>query len=98
MFLLDLRHRIQRRRTDRSDRRQETQRQSASSSRQQRAEEIRRLQDEVHRLQLEIADLSSLQEGSSVVGERDNAEAQMHMRQDELEQAQQALAKLQGRV
>jgi hypothetical protein len=97
MFLLDIRRRIQQRWFDRTDRRRALQTQAPSAARQERAERVRWLQSEVHRLQLAIADLSK-QQRDAIIGENSSSEAELGVLQDELVQTQQALAKLQGRV
>ena len=98
MSLLDLRHRIQRDWFDRTELRPEKQKPSASTARLQRAELVSRLHTEVHRLQLEIADLSRREQGNAGSGESNKTEAPMSALQNELVKTQQELAKLQGRI
>jgi predicted nucleic acid-binding Zn-ribbon protein len=71
---------------------------SASTTRQDRAGSITDLHDDVHRLQHEIADLSARSENGSSEEDRAATARQIEALQKELEQSQQALAKLQGRV
>jgi hypothetical protein len=98
MFLLDLRKRLQRRWFDRSEQPHESPQQAATNARERRASNVLHLQSEVHRLQLEIADLSRTQQRAAGSAEGSNAEARMLGLQEELVKTQQALAKLQGRV
>jgi hypothetical protein len=98
MFLFDLRNRIRRALSDRASHSPDKQFQSAISAREDRAHVVLRLQDEVHRLQHEIADLSQAPQPNGGTGENGKVEAQLHRLQKELTETQQSLAKLQGRV
>ena len=71
---------------------------TASTARQDRAGAVVQLQDDVHRLQHEIADLSASSDSGSTDVDQAATVKQIDALQKELEQSQQSLAKLQGRV
>jgi len=71
---------------------------TASAARQDRAGTVVQLQDDVHRIQHEIADLSRSPESGSNEVDQAATDKRIDTLQKELEQAQQALAKYQGRV
>lgn len=72
--------------------------QSASTNRQDRAGSISQLQSDVSRIQHEIADLSASSEIGLSDVDKAAAATQIGALQKELEQSQQSLSKLQGRV
>ncbi|HET9661348.1 MAG TPA: hypothetical protein VFP05_13510 [Thermomicrobiales bacterium] len=67
-------------------------------ARQDRAGTVTQLQNDVHRLQHEIADASQTSENGSNETGAPSPDQRVVALQKELEQTQQALAKLQGRV
>ena len=71
---------------------------AASVARNDRAGSILQLQNDVHRLQHEIADASRTSENDSSTTAESSNDHRVSALQKELEQTQQALAKLQGRV
>ena len=71
---------------------------SASTTRQDRAGAIAQQQNDVHRLQHEIADLSASSDSGSPDMDRSATDKRVDALQKELEQTQQSLAKVQGRV
>lgn len=98
MFLLDLRQRLKRFSSDRSARRQHGERPATTLSREQRAERVRHLQDEVQRLQLELADASRPVPSDTASGNPTVIENRVRELEDELTRAQRTLATLQGRI
>jgi peptidoglycan hydrolase CwlO-like protein len=98
MMLQDIGARIKRAFAPSAERTAEKKEKSASTTRQDRAGTIDRLQNEVHRLQHEIADLSVRSESGSPDVDKTATDKQIDALQKELEQTQQSLAKLQGRV
>ncbi len=73
----------------------EKQEQTASTNRNDRAGSITQLQGDVSRIQHEIADLSA---NGTTGADKTATDKQIDALQKELEQTQQSLAKLQGRV
>jgi predicted nucleic acid-binding Zn-ribbon protein len=71
---------------------------AASVARNDRAGSVLQLQNEVHRLQHEIADASRTSESDSNETADSSNAPRVSVLQKELEQTQQALAKLQGRI
>ena len=71
---------------------------TASTSRQDRAGAITKHQNEVHRLQHEIEDLSASSDSGSPDVDKLATDKRIDALQKELEQTQRSLAKLQGRV
>jgi hypothetical protein len=98
MFLLDLRRRFKRSSSGQSGRNLDDERPAATLNREQRAERVRQLQDEVHRLQMEIAGTSRTQPPAEASGERNVTEDQVRELQNELVRVQRTLATLQGRI
>jgi|SRR5215207_5068759 len=98
MLLQELGDRIKRTLAPSSSRTPEKKEQAASTTRQDRAGAIAQQQNDVHRLQHEIADLSARSDSDSPDTDKSATAKQMDALQKELEQTQQSLAKLQGRV
>lgn len=98
MFLLDLRRRFRRSSSSQSGRNFDDERPAATLNREQRAERVRQLQDEVHRLQMEIAGTSRTLLPAEASGERNVTEDQVRELQNELVRVQRTLATLQGRI
>jgi hypothetical protein len=98
MFLFDLRNRIKRTLSDRASQSTGKQQPSAMTTREDRAHVVLQLQNEVHRLQHEIAELSQAPQLNAVAGENGTTAARVRRLQKELTETQQSLAKLQGRV
>ncbi len=98
MSLQELGERIKRTLAPSSSRTPEKQEEAASTSRQDRAGSIAQMQSDVSRIQHEIADLSANSANSSSAVDKATTDQQVDALQHELEQAQQSLAKLQGRV
>ena len=71
---------------------------AASVARHDRAGGVTQLQNDVHRLQHEIADLSQKAESDPIEADKAAADRQIEALQKELTETQQSLAKLQGRV
>jgi predicted nucleic acid-binding Zn-ribbon protein len=71
---------------------------AASVARNDRAGSVLQLQNDVHRLQHEIADASRTSENGSSEPTETSNDHRVSALQKELEQTQQALAKLQGRI
>jgi predicted nucleic acid-binding Zn-ribbon protein len=71
---------------------------AASVARHDRAGSVTQLQNDVHRLQHEIAALSQKSETDLTTADKSANDKQIDALQKELEQTQQSLAKLQGRV
>ena len=98
MLLQELGDRIRRTLAPSSSRSAEQVEKSASTTRQDRAGAIAQQQNDVHRLQHEIADLSAGPDSDSTVVDKTATDKRVDALQKELEQTQQSLAKLQGRV
>src|SRR5687768_12232530 len=98
MSLRELGDRIRRSFAPKTSNTPEKREHTASTARQDRAGAIVQLQDDVHRLQHEIADLSQNPESGSSELDKAATDRQIDALQKELEQSQQSLAKLQGRV
>jgi predicted nucleic acid-binding Zn-ribbon protein len=98
MLLQDLGDRIRRALAPSSSPTAEKKEQAASTSRRDRAGNIAQLQSDVTRLQHEIATLSVHSESGSIDVDTTATGKQIDALQQELEQTQQSLAKLQGRV
>jgi predicted nucleic acid-binding Zn-ribbon protein len=71
---------------------------AASVARHDRAGGVTQLQNDVHRLQHEIADVSQKSESGLSETDKSANDRQIEALQKELTETQQALAKLQGRV
>lgn len=71
---------------------------AASVARNDRAGSVTQLQNDVHRLQHEIAGLSQKSESDLSEADKSANDKQINALQQELEQTQQSLARLQGRV
>ena len=98
MFLIDLRRRFKRSFPGRSGQQLGGECLAASLNRTQRAERVRYLQDEVHRLQIEIAEVSQTQALDTTGGERNAIEKLAVELQNELVETQRTLATLRGRI
>lgn len=98
MLLQEFGNRIKRILSPSSSSTPEKQEATASISRQDRAGSITQLQSDVTRLQHEIADLSVSSDSVSPGVDNPATSKHMDVLQRELEQTQQSLAKLQGRV
>lgn len=98
MSLLDLQTKIKRALSERGTPPEGAQRELATTTRVDRAQHVTELQDEVHRLQHQIADLSQSEPATVSAGSDADVTAQISALQVELVEAQHALAKLQGRV
>lgn len=98
MLLQDIGNRIRRSLAPSTTNTPEKREHTASVARQDRAGTVVQLQDDVHRLQHEIADLSQSPENGSNEVDQAATDKRIHELQNELEHAQQALAKYQGRV
>jgi predicted nucleic acid-binding Zn-ribbon protein len=98
MSLQELGDRIKRTLAPGSARTAEQTEKTASTTRQDRAGAITQQQNEVHRLQHEIADLSASSDSGSPDVDKLATDKRIDALQKELEQTQRSLAKLQGRV
>jgi len=98
MSLRELGDRIRRKLSPSPSRTAEQREESASTTRHGRADSITHLQEDVHRLQHEIADLSASSENGLSDVDKAAATKQIESLQKELEHSQHELAKLQGRV
>jgi peptidoglycan hydrolase CwlO-like protein len=98
MLLQELGDRIRRTLAPGSARTAEQVEKSASTTRRDRAGTIAQQQNDVHRLQHEIADLSASSDSGSPEADKLATDKRIDALQKELEQTQQSLAKLQGRV
>jgi predicted nucleic acid-binding Zn-ribbon protein len=98
MSLFDLQNRISRALSDRGSQSSDKQQPSTIATREDRAQVVLQLQNEVHRLQHEIAALSQAPQLDVVAVENGTTEAEQRRLQQQLTETQQSLAKLQGRV
>ena len=96
--MLNLRRRLKRLSPPPFDRRVDGEKSSATFDRASRAEQIRQLQSEVHRLQHQIADVSTPQPPDAAGDVPAIDQRHVHELEAELTRTQRTLASLQGRV